>query len=209
MTTFDYTRIPNKNLSHRKFIYGIGINDANYQTHQIVNGKKTMCPFYQKWNSMLKRCYSNKCLAKQPTYVGCSVSKEWLTFSNFKLWMEQQNWKNKHLDKDLLTIGNKIYSAKTCLFVSSTINNLLSTHANARGKFPQGVSFNKSNNKYKAQIRIIGKVIHLGYFITIKEAEIVYIKEKIKYVNEIALQQTEPLKQALINWCQIKKEEIQ
>ena len=71
---------------------------------------------------MLQRCYSESHLVRQPTYKGCSVCEEWLTFSNFKSWMEQQDWEGKQLDKDLLVYKNKIYSPETCVFVSSVIN---------------------------------------------------------------------------------------
>lgn len=40
------------------------------------------------------------------------LPEEWLLFSNFKSWMEQQE--EKVLDKDLLHTHNKIYT--NCLF---------------------------------------------------------------------------------------------
>lgn len=78
-----------------KLVYGVGINDADYPTTQRekVNGEWKItwrCLYYDRWVSMLTRCYSSKCHEKQPTYKGCSVCDEWLTFSNFRKWMEQQ-----------------------------------------------------------------------------------------------------------------------
>ena len=64
---------------NRSLICGVGVNDANYAT----SGKR-MCPFYRRWINMLERCYSEKFQEKNPTYRGCSVCEEWLTFSNFK-----------------------------------------------------------------------------------------------------------------------------
>ena len=114
-----------KMVKPKRLVYGVGINDADYvvqkwETIGYVNGKQKqkliwICPYYSAWKSMLKRCYSSKYQDKRPTYKGCSVSDEWLTFSVFKVWMEKQDWEGKQLDKDLLFEGNKIYSADTCV----------------------------------------------------------------------------------------------
>ena len=86
----------------RKLIHGVGINDADYvvekkETISHVNGKRKqkttwICPFYRAWKCMLTRCYSATYQERKPTYRGCSVSEEWLTFSNFKSWMEKQDF---------------------------------------------------------------------------------------------------------------------
>ena len=109
-------------------VCGVGINDADYvvkkfETIGYVDGKRKRklvwtCPYHRAWESMLKRCYSAKYQERQPTYKGCTVSDDWLTFSNFRAWMIAQDWEGKHLDKDLLFEGNKIYSTETCVFVA-------------------------------------------------------------------------------------------
>ena len=82
-----------KSLTSRKPVFGVGVNDASYMTnHKDKDGIIKVCPYYRRWKNMLKRCYSSKCQDKNPTYLGCAVSNEWLTFSNFKLWMEGQEW---------------------------------------------------------------------------------------------------------------------
>ena len=106
-----------------KLVYGVGINDAEYvvvKREEVgnVDGKrkrKTVwrCPFYKTWSSMLRRCYSTKYQERCPTYMGCSVSEEWHTFSVFRNWMESQDWQDTQLDKDLLVEGNKVYSPET------------------------------------------------------------------------------------------------
>ena len=79
----------------KKLVYGIGINDADYAVTEWetieVNGKRKKklvwgCPYYRTWKDMLRRCYSTKFQETNPTYIGCSVSDEWLTFSVFKSW---------------------------------------------------------------------------------------------------------------------------
>lgn len=73
-----------------KLVCGVGINDANYLVHKYENikGKKLLtwtCPFYQRWTSMLSRCYVNK--SKDRSYVDCSVVQQWHHFMIFKSWM--------------------------------------------------------------------------------------------------------------------------
>lgn len=130
-------------MRKRKPIYGVGINDADYVTQKNVNGKNVICHFYQTWKGMLERCYSAKCQEKQPTYKGCSVCEEWLTFSNFKEWMDSQYWYIMELDKDVLVKGNKAYSPETCIFVSSQLNLFTTDREKERGDYPIGVNFHK------------------------------------------------------------------
>ena len=82
----------NMSIGKRKPVYGVGINDAWYMINVNIGGKLVTCKFYTKWVSMLTRCYSSKFHEMQPTYTECMVCKEWLTFSNFKKWMETQEW---------------------------------------------------------------------------------------------------------------------
>jgi len=113
----------------------------HYTVKPTLNGKVQVCPYYACWNNMLVRCYSRSYLQRHPTYEGCSVEESWLTFSNFKAWMKQQDWKGKFLDKDILVLGNKVYSKDTCLFVSTAINNLLTDCRKSKGSCSLGVSF--------------------------------------------------------------------
>lgn len=186
--------------SLRGSVFGVGINDADYVTGKKVNGKFVRCPFYRRWINMLTRCYDKNYQAKRPTYKGCSVCDEWLLFSNFKSWMIKQNWEDNHLDKDLLIKGNKLYSPSTCLFVSSHINTLLSDNKKRRGAHPQGVTYHKIAKKFQAQCQRKGKVKCLGFFDSEKEAHEAYKTFKYKLIKDIAIEQTEPLKSALLNY---------
>jgi hypothetical protein len=187
-------------LARRSLIHGVAINDADYITQPKINGKIVRCPFYRKWTHMLDRCYSEKYHDRRPTYKGCTVSEEWLVFSNFRDWMIKQDWEGRELDKDILVQGNKEYSPKACIFVSSAINGLLSDHRASRGPYPIGMSWSKSNNKFKATCSITGKQVHLGHFDTIEEAHKAYKEFKYNLIRDIALQQKEPLKTALLNF---------
>jgi hypothetical protein len=171
-------------MSKKKLVCGVGVNDADYPINPRVNGKHKMCPYYKKWSSMMQRCYSDRYQKRQQTYIGCTVAKEWHSFMNFKKWMEAQDWKNKQLDKDILCPGNKIYSPETCLFVPSAINKIFLDTAAKRGKYPMGVYLNKPSKKYQASIKIDGKLINIGSYHSIGEAEQAYLKAKILYVKK-------------------------
>lgn len=186
--------------SNRKLVFGVGTNDAWYKTEPRVKGEKVRCPFYVRWHCMLKRCYSIKFHEKQPTYIDCTVCTEWLIFSNFKQWMQKQDWQNKQLDKDLLIQGNKIYSPVFCIFVTRQINTLLNDRGARRGLYPQGVSFDNRDNRFVARLSINGKHKGLGRFTVEEQAHAVYLKAKYAHIKQIALQQSEPLRSALLNY---------
>lgn len=187
-------------LTRRTPIYGVGINDADYMTRQEINNKQVICPFYVKWQGMMRRCYSVEYQKNRPTYIGCTVSKDWHLFSNFKSWMEKQDWHGKQLDKDILVQGNKTYSRESCIFVEASINTLLNNCSSTRGELMLGVTLDKENNKFRALCsNSFGKRITIGRYSTELEAHEAYKKYKYKLISDIALQQTEPLKSAMLN----------
>jgi hypothetical protein len=180
--------------------FGVGTNDADYNVNPMVNGKRTICHFYATWANMLRRCYSEECHQKWPTYTECTVASEWLSFSQFKSWMIKQDWKGKALDKDILIQGNKVYSSLTCIFVNEPINKLLNTRAAKRGLYPLGVKVHRTSGRYEAQCKAFGKFKHIGTYDTPEEAHEAYKKFKYKHIAEIANQQSEPLRTALLNY---------
>lgn len=187
----------------KKLVYGVGINDADYvvrkmETIGYVNGKRKRklvweCPFYRNWTSMLARCYSIKFQERQPTYRGCSVSEEWKTFSNFKKWMETQDWEEKQLDKDLLFEGNKVYSSETCVFVSHTVNSFTTDRGNDRGEWMIGASWHKVSNKFRSCCcnPFTKKQEHLGLFSSEEEAHQVWLRRKLELAHLLAAEQTD------------------
>ena len=201
-----------KKLSTPRLVYGVGINDADYAVEKkeeigYVNGKRKWkrvwyCPYYRAWVSMLARCYSENLQDRYPTYKGCSVSEEWLRFSNFRRWMEKQDWEGKQLDKDLLLEGNKVYSAEACVFVTQTVNSFTIGCGSARGEWLIGVYWNKEKNKFKSGCRnpFTKKQEHLGYFTCEQEAHEAWIKRKLELAYELAAIQTdERVAKALIS----------
>lgn len=196
----------------KKLVCGVGINDADYvvvkyETIGYANGKQKQklvwrCHYYTTWKHMLERCYSDKYQEKQPTYKGCSVSADWLTFSNFKNWMEKQDWEGNQLDKDLLFERNKVYSAEACVFVTQAVNNFIIDSGAARGEWLIGVSLHKQTGKFVAMCNnpIIKKYEYLGLFTNELQAHQAWLRRKTELAHELAAIQTDPIiAKALIN----------
>jgi len=143
---------------------------------------------------MLKRCYYAKHQEKYPTYVGCSVSEDWLTFSNFKAWMEKQDFEGKQLDKDLLFEDNKVYSAETCVFVSPLVNTFTVDRGLDRGEWLIGAHWDKARAKFRAQCSnpFTKKRERLGSFTSEQEAHEAWLKRKLELARELAEIQTDP-----------------
>ena len=191
MTEFVEVPAGKGSLGRRKPVYGVGINDAQYETQQFVDGKQVSCPYYSTWRGILQRCYSASYQERQPTYLGCTVCDEWLIFSNFKSWMKSEDWKGKALDKDILEPGNKIYSSVTCLFVTGAVNGLLNNSRSARGEWPQGVCWHKQAGSFQAQCWVNNVYKFLGCFSNPDEAANAYNSTKAKEITRIAYLQTD------------------
>lgn len=175
-----------------KLVCGIGINDAYYNVTIKENGKTIWkCPYYGRWKDMIERCYSTKRLERQPTYKGCSVCKEWLSFSNFRKWMVNQDWEDKSLDKDVLINGNKVYGPDSCVFITHKTNMFLTDSGKTRGKYPIGVCYNKSSRMYQATIQENLKPRNLGLYSTPEEAHSRWKFEKNKQAILLAYEQTD------------------
>jgi len=187
-------------LSKRKLVCGVGINDSDYMTWHKVDGVVYRCPYYKRWHSMIKRCYSKDLHDRAPTYKDCSVCDEWLSFMSFRGWMEKQDWKGKHLDKDLLVQGNRVYSPWSCVFVSCEVNNCITINKKNKGEYPAGVRKHTYCDKYQAECRTGQKVIYIGLFDTVTEAAAAYKEFKYNRIAELASKQKEPVRTALLRW---------
>ena len=177
----------------RTLIYGAGINDADYPIKKVINGKQIQCPYYQKWHHVLDRALSQKTKEKHPTYRDVSVCEEWLIFSNFKAWMELQDWEGKEIDKDIIVLGNKIYSPETCVFVDRIVNTFVMGCDASRGSTMIGVCFCKSEKKFKSSCSnpFTKKGEALGYFADEISAHKAWRKRKHELACQLADLQTD------------------
>ena len=191
--------------------YGVGVNDVKGPTEireQYIDeagNKKTKtawrCPYYRAWTGMLERCYSEAAKRRRPTYAECSVCDEWLIFSVFKAWMQTQDFEGKHLDKDILSPGNKVYSPSVCVFVTHAVNNFITDRGASRGKWRIGVNWHQRINKFEARChnQLTNKSENLGYFGSEEEAHEAWRKRKHELACQLAEQQTDSrVAQALI-----------
>lgn len=188
----------------KKLVCGVGVNDADYivqikEDIARISGKRKrkviwICPFYQRWMNLLRRCYVQAEKDKHPAYMDCTMCDEWLTFSNFRAWMETQDWEGKELDKDLLIKGNKTYGPNSCVFVSSVVNTFTLDCSARRGDFPIGVSWDKDNSKFKAQCSnpFTKKTENLGRFSCPQQAHIAWLTRKLELAKMLAAEQDDP-----------------
>ena len=186
-------------MKAKKKIFGIGIDDSTASSNQTA---------HYKWYRMLERCYSERYLAKKPTYRGCCVCDEWLTFSNFEKWFSDPDkgyCERYHLDKDILVKGNKIYSPNTCCFVPQEINSLFIKDNSKRGSLPIGVT-NGYKGSFVAQVNFCGVIQYLGKYDTKEQAFNAYKKEKeviVKILGDEYYKRgliTEKVYKALLNY---------
>jgi hypothetical protein len=177
-------------------VCGVGINDVNYvvtksKTESYIDGKQKQvrlwtCPYYDKWVKMIERCYDKNFITKKPTYTECSVHNDWLHLSNFIRWVNEQpnnDWRNCHLDKDLLIEGNKHYSPSTCVFIDGEINKFILDGRSSRGDYLIGVSWHSIGNKFLARCKDPFKINnpYIGLFKTELEAHLAWQTRKHQY----------------------------
>lgn len=165
-----------------RLVYGHGYTDISTIDMNGIQKKS-----YLIWIWMLRRCYSEKWHKEHPTYVGCSVDKEWLTYSKFEKWFDKNYVVGYELDKDLTNTYNKVYSARTCVFIPHYLNTLLVASDARRGALPQGVSWNYQHKKFQAKCREESILNNIGDFDSIEEAREAYLTAKADYVKRVAV----------------------
>lgn len=158
--------------SPRGLVFGFGVNDADYITTPIMSGKQLMCPSYRQWREMISRAHSPTFHIKRPTYIGVSVCDEWKSFMAFRGWWLEHQIDGWQIDKDLTTIGNKIYSPEFCVFVPNWLNNFINVRKSDNKSGFVGCSFEGRTGMFKAQCQnpITGKNENLGRYRTAVEA---------------------------------------
>lgn len=118
------TKCSNANLKTDKVknhrlpsVYGVGYLDGIKVAPRGSEQRRA----YDLWSNMLKRCYHE--------HTGASVSPEWHSFRTFQNslpdipgWEKFVSGEDVHLDKDIRVPGNKVYSLRTCSFVSAHDN---------------------------------------------------------------------------------------
>lgn len=179
-------------------VFNIGYLGEDIYTSR-VNKKPTKA--YTIWTNMFRRCYDIKCQERQPTYKGITIDEEWHNFQNFAKWFyEESNYREGwELDKDLLSVDTKVYSPKTCIFIPKVLNSFLANKLSSNKSNEIGVDYIKSTNKWRAQIRIEGKKVHLGTFKNKQIAALTYKLARKKEANKWKEKMKGTLPQQAIN----------
>lgn len=191
-----------------RLVYGWGINDVEgnvcetkYENGKLISRKE--CIYYKKWSGVIQRAKSELFILNNPSYIGTTVCDEWKYFSNFKAWVDSQpnkNWRNCHLDKDVLVEGNKHYSPDTCAFVTPKCNFFVKNIENPRGEYLSGVTFHRATRRFAATCtnplanpeNPKEKVMCLGYYSTEIEAYLSWRDAKCEIAAKLAELEEDP-----------------
>ncbi|QHR69539.1 hypothetical protein nieznany_206 [Escherichia phage nieznany] len=177
-------------------VYDHGVFDGDIT---VRSPEGVMHPAYMKWMAMLGRCYSPCQQVRDVAYHGVTVCDDWKLFSNFYSWLQTwDNWEKLELDKDL--IGGGVYSPASCLMISGNLNKFLA-YRKKTGQMV-GCNYEKDRKKYKAHIKVDGRIITLGRFDTELEAHLCWLKAKAEQLTkffEIEDKRVVPYLKALYN----------
>lgn len=166
-------------MRKNKLVRGKGKND--YDGILTVDGK--IIKSYTTWDNMLARCYSGEYQKTKPSYVGCYVCDDWLNFSEFKKWFDENYVEGWQLDKDLIDIKNKMYSPSTCVFIPGWLNSFNNDCRRSRGELVVGV--NRHRGRYKANCCVDGVQTYLGLFDTEIDAHRAWKKRKLENLGNL------------------------
>jgi hypothetical protein len=187
-----------------KLVHGLGINDVDYKISRSIELPKTdgkrnqkivwICPYYQKWQNMLYRC-GEKYQKAHPSYTGCTIHPDWIYLSSFIKWVDSQpnkDWQTSFLDKDVLRVGNKVYSPNNCAFVEERVNKFILDRSAARGEYLIGCYLHRGKFKAKCGNPFTKESDTLGYFHTELEAHLAWKAKKHELACQLADLQSDP-----------------
>lgn len=188
------------NGRRQNLVHGWGINDVEV----LVINSGVSCPYYATWAGMVARAKGKRTKETKPSVRDSDCCDSWKYFSNFKSWMEQQDWEGKQLDKDILVPGNKIYSPETCAFVPAWLN-LSMTQRATSGPYPIGVSGSKDGSRVK-QYSACYAHKSLGRYMTVELAHKAWQQAKVDALyNMVSRYAAEPCFNTLVAEALIKR----
>jgi hypothetical protein len=161
----------------KNLVCGVGIRDICACENGITFKSYTV------WRSMLKRCYYQK--YKTAAYKSCFVADEWLTYSNFKKWYDDnifECYETIELDKDILFPKNREYGPTTCCLVPESLN--LRIHKSKKLGIRKTSTIQEV---YKVIIFSNKQQMEYGPFFDYESAFICSITQKEKIIKESAV----------------------
>ena len=81
--------------------------------NDLPNDSSPNEPCYYTWLKILKNCYGEHAAVRAPR----KITKEWLLFSNFKKWFDENYTEGYVLSINMIDRENDTYHPNKCLFV--------------------------------------------------------------------------------------------
>jgi hypothetical protein len=165
------------------------VSDVKDVESGVYRKSITFCGFqFHTRSGALYENMKGRCNGNKPAYIDCTISEEWLdSFESFANWSRSQiGYFQKdecgnsfELDSDLLSNGNKRYSAESCTFLPAAINTAIARNGSVG-------CYQKPSGKWRAQYSKYGKVKYIGLFDTKRQAVSAYKKARKAYIKELA-----------------------
>lgn len=160
--------------------------DGSWVRSLSLRGRQVYTISGRKFSSLIDRCTPGSFeQRKHPAYEGCTNDFE--SFNEFSEWHQMQvGYGEFQIDKDLLVLGNKSYSVRTCILLPKVINQTLIGKSKDRG-LPTGV-YRYKGSRYIAILRIPSsrKSGHIGMYDTPEEAHEAYKVRKSEVLKALA-----------------------
>lgn len=158
-----------------KIVMGIGIND---EFRVSKNSKPSKA--YQAWAQMIVKTTNPEASGYVADGVIC---KDWLTFSKFKAWFEENYVDGWVMDRGIISPEDNMFSPEHCVFVprylsrfarKQKINNKCDLHGVTKIE-REGV-----DAVFISGIYVAGKQMHIGSFKTAIDAHKAYINRRME-----------------------------
>lgn len=121
---------------------------------------------YKIWAGMRSRCNPKTKMGSNKYYTGIKISKSWAeSFENFFSDMGKRRNKEFSIDRKDGSLGYCKHNCKWATKFEQVMNRCNTKKKN----LPLGVSKNNSG-RYSVRIRVLGRDLHLGTFLTKREA---------------------------------------
>lgn len=172
-------RIDNLELPHPsgKPYFGVGrLGEGPHSTSQS-------CITFRAWQQMLRRVHG----ASNRDYSACKIHPDFYEYQTFASWAVKQigyGTPGFHIDKDLLSNGELIYSPQTCVFVPNQINIAIRGIPAKESGLPTGVV--KRGPRFYASYIDKDKYVPVGGFECPQEASRAYLKAKQRQLTALA-----------------------
>ena len=148
--------------------------------------KETGTQLYNTWCSMKARCCNrNHEHYKYYGERGITVCDDWKNdFVKFRDWALSNGYSD-NLTIDRINVNGN-YEPENCRWATKEVQAQNKRIYNRNTSGVKGVSFDKSVSKWRAYIGCHRRLIHLGFFITVKEAAEARQQAEMKYWKEDA-----------------------